>query len=48
MNNKIKRMILEYGSKKDFFGPVSEERIAQIEKDNGFIFPKQYREYVKL
>lgn len=48
MNNKIKRLILEYGSKRDFFGPVSEERITQIEKENGIIFPRQYREYVKL
>lgn len=46
--NNIKRLILEYGSKRDFFGPVSEERIAQIEKENGFTFPEQYREYVKL
>lgn len=48
MNERIKEMILEHGTKKDFSGPVTEQQINQFEEESGIYLPVQYKQYIRL
>ncbi|MEK4289998.1 MULTISPECIES: SMI1/KNR4 family protein [Paenibacillus] len=47
MNEKIIKMIEEYGEERDFFGGASEEDIRNAEEMLGLKFPQSYREFLK-
>jgi hypothetical protein len=47
MNEKIKKMIEEYGEERDFFGGASDEDISNAEEMLGLKFPQSYREFLK-
>ncbi len=47
MNEKIIKMIEEYGEERDFFGGASEEDIRNAEEILGLKFPQSYRAFLK-
>ncbi|TDW09196.1 SUKH superfamily protein [Breznakia blatticola] len=46
MNEKIKKMINEYSNVGDFYGPIEEKRIREVEDELNVKFPKQYKDYL--
>ena len=47
MNEKIKKMVEEYGEERDFFGGASEQEIRKAEEILGLQFPESYRAFLK-
>lgn len=47
MNERINKMIENYGEEDDFFGEVSDEYISKAEEELKVKFPQSYRNFIK-